>query len=184
MATETMEPRDKIAAVMADLGLEVVAEFVPLSRSRNRGDKYPSLNWRVTVTKDGRDVATTDYSAGMAHCPGYVQTWVRDVVSEKVCAWECEHGHPGRWTDLWGVVPIPGGEPITPDPVNVLWSLTQDLDALDCPTYEDWADMYGYDPDSRTGEAVYRQCLELALKLHAAVGDAGLARLREAGESY
>ena len=63
--------KQEIQAVIESLGLSVESEFIPWSQSRNKDDDRPSLNWKVTVKRDGRDVLSTDYSAGMAYCPGY-----------------------------------------------------------------------------------------------------------------
>jgi hypothetical protein len=59
------------AAAIAALGLTVDAVFVPFSRSRNKAEARHSLNWKVTVRRNGRDVLTCDYGAGTGHCPGY-----------------------------------------------------------------------------------------------------------------
>lgn len=64
---ETLSPADAIAA----LGLTVESVFVPFSQSRNKAEGSKTLNWVVTVKRNGRDVIKTDYSAGIAHCPGY-----------------------------------------------------------------------------------------------------------------
>lgn len=59
------------AATLESLGVTVDSVFVPFSESRSAGQDMPNLNWRVTIKRNGRDVLTTDYSAGLAHCPGY-----------------------------------------------------------------------------------------------------------------
>ena len=69
-----MNPQDTLNA----LGITVESVFVPFSQSRNKDSEYPNLNWRVTIKRNGRDVLTTDYSAGMAHCPGYNAETVPD----------------------------------------------------------------------------------------------------------
>ena len=69
---------DARKAALESLKLTVDAAFVPFSQSRNKAEKSPSLNWRVTVKRDGHDVLTTDYMAGMAHCPGYSVKTVPD----------------------------------------------------------------------------------------------------------
>src|SRR5690606_27827140 len=50
--------------LIEEAGLTVAAVFVPWSQSRNKGERSPSLNWRVTLQCKGRDVLTCDYSAG------------------------------------------------------------------------------------------------------------------------
>jgi hypothetical protein len=71
-----------------------------------------------------------------------------------------------------------------PSAADVLYSLALDASVLDSATFEEWASELGYDPDSRSAEKIYRACLEIALKLRAAIGDAGLEQLREAFQDY
>ena len=185
-------PRERILATAAALKLTMETEFVPFSKSRNAkpqddGKVWRSLNWRVTIKRDGRDVLTTDYSAGEAHCPAYKQDRAQAMrlygkggIEQRI-AYEIEHGtealHP-----FVGVGKK--GKPILPEFEAVLASLTTDSDVIDYATYEEWACEFGYDPDSRKGEATYRACLEIALKLRAGIGEDGLRQLREACQDY
>lgn len=68
---EAAAHKAKAAETLASLGLTIESAFVPYSQSRNAGGEWPSLNWRVTVKRNGRDVLATDYSAGVASCPGH-----------------------------------------------------------------------------------------------------------------
>jgi hypothetical protein len=67
--------REDLSALMVREQVDITAEFVPWSQSRNReekddrGNPRRSLNWRVTLKIRGRDVLATDYGAGIAHCP-------------------------------------------------------------------------------------------------------------------
>lgn len=173
------------AAEIAALGLTVDAVFVPFSQSRNKDEKLPSLNWRVTVKRNGRDVLACDYSAGMAHCPCYSQLKgpKTTLANDAMIRAECEKG---RAVFISG--PLAGqaraSKPILPDPLNVLYSLHSDADALNFATFEDWAASFGYDPDSRSAEATYRACLEIGLKLRAALGEEGLAKMSEIFQDY
>lgn len=178
-----MTTTETINAFMAENDLAITAEFVPFSKSRNAGNKDRSLNWRVTLQHKGRDVLKTDYSAGIAHCPGYKQRMTGDV--HHVVEYETENGRRGWWSDGFNRAMARGDRtPIAPDAASVLHSLILDADVLDHPTYEDWAADFGYDPDSRKGEAIYRACLEIALKLRAGLGEALLAKAREAVQDY
>lgn len=222
----TMTP----AEAMDALKLTVTAVFVPFSQSRNKDEDRKTLNWRVTLLRDGREVLTTDYSAGAGHAPGYKATrvpssfvphryksrsntapsgWVYRMATpaealaqyrDAVTAAECESGvkmglHPfgsGRDNVFLPVrVPVREDgrtvqkhEPIMPDPLDVVYSLTMDSSVLDAGGFEEWAAEFGYDLDSRKAEATYRACLEIALKMRGAIGDSGLALLAEAFQDY
>jgi hypothetical protein len=189
MAEYTKEQRAKI---VQNMGLTVDAVFVPFSQSRNREEKTPSLNWRVTIKRDGRDVLTTDYSAGAAHAPSYKHTFGKRTAEDRDrdlrTAWECEHGVPAIGIVWEGrghrIRPGNPAHKINPDPIDVLFSLAMDADVLDAGGFETWASDLGYDTDSRKAEQTYRACLDIALKLRAALGDDGLSALRNAFEGY
>lgn len=171
--------------VMTELDLTVHAEFVPWSRSRDyqagAGPDKRSLNWRVTLRRHGRDVLTTDYSAGIGHCPSYRPSarWTLDYAA--AIEHETENG---RVAYAPGALRPTAGKPILPDPTDIVASLAMDSDVLDHGTFESWAADAGYDTDSRKAEATYRACLELALRLRAALGDADLTALRDAASWY
>jgi hypothetical protein len=180
----TTEPRERLQSAIAKLGLSIKAEFVPWSKSRNAKEKYKSLNWRVKLLKGERVILETDYSAGEGHCPSYKQSLGRGKSYEhrQMLDFECENGKAARYRESIGVVG--GSLPINPDPVDVIHSLVMDAGVIDYARYEDWASEFGYDPDSRKAETTYRACLQHALALREAVGDAGIQELREAGQDY
>lgn len=61
------------------------------------------------------------------------------------------------------------GEPNTAD---VVWCLAADASGLDCcRDFDDWADNYGYDRDSRKAEALYRQVQKQTEKFRRLLGD-------------
>lgn len=177
----TNEPQ----TIMAELGLEVESVFVPWSKSRffkadTKDPRERSLNWRVTLKRGGREIISTDYTAGLGHCPAY-QKLKRGFISlydEAGIIHETEKG------TIWIDNEFRKGKPILPDSASVLHSLLMDSDAIDCSTFEEWAENSGYDVDSRKAEAIYRQCLEIGLKLRNGLGDGNLTRLREAFQDY
>jgi hypothetical protein len=183
------ETREILAAAMEKHGLEIRSVFVPWSASRNKGEKDPSLNWKVTLRRRGRmaqterecngfDILTADYMAGCGHCPSYVPSFRPVSIDQRdAIRHECE---TGRQFVVGGYK----GKPIRPDACDVLHSLLMDAEAIDCATFEEWADNFGYDADSRSAEATYRACLEIGLKLRAGLGDAALAELRDAARDY
>ena len=183
---ETLSPADAIAS----LGLTVESVFVPFSQSRNKAEQSPSLNWVVTVKRNGRDVITTDYSAGMCHCPAYKRkvpaTWNRParMWQPLACAAECENGNElGAFTS-WGGFRHDRAKPILPDALDVIYSLVMDSSVLDAGGFENWAADYGYATDSRSAESTYRACLDIALKMRGAIGESGLETLHDAFQDY
>lgn len=218
---------DIIDSALADLGLTVESVFVPFSQSRNKAEKHKSLNWRVTVKRNGRDILTTDYSAGAGHCPGYkvsapptgyrapdrrrmdgtpypgtTSSYRRATAGEALndyrealCAAECESGvaMESDWQDMRTFKPrrvrAPGATssapvPILPEPRDVIYSLVMDSSVLDAGGFENWAAECGYDTDSRKAESIYAACLDLALKMRAALGDEGIRKLQEVFQDY
>lgn len=164
------------------LGLTVSAVFVPQSQSRNAKEvKTPSdlsLNWRVTVNRNGRPVIETDYMQGIGHVPAYNRRdlgHANSLLRFEALKKEAETGRHSQGLAR----PLPA-----PTAADVLYSLCSDAGALDYASFEDWAADFGFDTDSREAERIYRACLDIGLKLRAAIGDAGLEQLREAFQDY
>jgi hypothetical protein len=173
--------RETLQTAIDSLGLTIRSEFVPWSRSRNAKQKDRSLNWRVTLVRDGRDVLTTDYSAGIGHCPSYrnIPGSVHSLDKAAAIDLETELGKEQR-----GKLSLYSGNPILPDTCDVVYSLVQDADVLNHSRFEEWASNLGYNPNSRAAEAIYRTSLEIALALRNSIGDAGLAKLSEACREF
>jgi hypothetical protein len=200
--------KDSIQALADELGLFIRATFVPWSRSRNAGEKQPSLNWKVHLVRGnrfecklckgtgarkgefgqdlpasdpcqhhglGRVILEMDYMAGMGHCPSYQQSWSMTIDQSAVVRQECETGRARGGM---------GRKPILPKLADVLACIAGDADVLDHATFEEWASDMGCDPDSRKAEALYRHCLEQALKLRNGLGDENFRKLREGVEGY
>lgn len=182
-----------VAAIAERARLSAEFTFVPFSLSPNaaptRGvsgsaEPWQSLNWRVTIRRDGRDVLQCRYATGTAWAPA--NAWSESSQSSRAIkraaiAAEIETGRraipPGPGAGAADVKT--GGKPIAPPPVaDVLESLARDADVLDAGGFEEWAGNLGFDPDSRRAEAIYRECLDNTLKLSAAIGPAVMAELR------
>lgn len=181
-----MTTATEIESVAEQLGITMECKFVPFSQSRNAGEKSPSLNWKVTLRVGGRDMLTTDYTAGCGHCPAYkadvkVAGGRNSILRDELIRDECEKGKSIKFQ---GDYVRTYGPAILPNLADVLHSLASDADVLDHGTFEEWAHSYGYDIDSRKAEGIYRVCLEIALKLRSGLGEQGLATLREAVQDY
>lgn len=169
--------------LIEEAGLSVAAVFVPWSQSRNKGERSPSLNWRVTLQCKGRDVLTCDYSAGSSHCPASRRSFNTPTVNpanEKRDAirQECETGFSTRGGLFCGQ--FKRGTAIKPDARAVISSLLHDAAVLDVGRFADWAAEYGMDADSIKARAVYDECIAHAVAFRAAVGPAMFDALRDA----
>ena len=201
-------PKALFEALMEGNGITVTAEFVPFSKSRNKDEEHPSLNWKVTLTHHGRDLMTVDYGAGSGHCESVdengdnINLWsARSQASLDAIKLECEDGKARivtrggadlrvRTQAVPAYVSDDGRSHVAtrktwetmPDPADVLNSLLLDGSAIDAGDFEDWAGEYGYDRDSIKAEAMYEACVETGLKLRNAFGETLLNDLREAGQ--
>lgn len=160
-----------LETLQTDLGVDYRATFVPLSQSRNAKEKHRTLNWRIRITKGSLSLEC-DYSAGVAHIPGYKfvsRKTVRDDDLERAaCETGKAFGHP-----------IPA-----PRLADVMHSLVMDADVIEHPSLESWARECGMDADSRRAERIYRECLENALTLRVMLGDETLRELRTLFRDY
>lgn len=182
-----------------EFGIFVSSEFVPFSKSRNaKKDAEPSemsLNWKVTVRycstypfapeNAKREMLTTDYTAGIAHCPSYKQNTRWTLEYAAVIALECETGRKARPVGYKPyALTLTGHDQVQPEAADVVYSLIMDSDVIEYATFEDWADSIGFDTDSRKAEQTYRACLEIGLRLRSALGDLILTKLRDAYQDF
>lgn len=177
---------EKAKAFAASCGIEYSATFVPQSQSRNANEARPTINWRVKLTKNGHTLET-DFMQGCGHLPHYSHAFSRVAVYAAAVREACETGksrlipHKNGYDACQAARPFPSKPLPPPALVDVLYSLVSDSDAIEYPTFEEWADNYGYDTDSRSAEKTYRACLEIGLKLRHMLD---LDAAREAFEDY
>lgn len=190
------DTQETLPECIARLGLSVTSKFVPFSKSRNAKESHRSLNWRVTVHFNNPDygpnwqdaVVSTDYSAGIAHCPAYKATTrvaggANSMLRSEAIKHETENGRKARFA-IYGLAALQNGAPILPDSADVIYSLILDSDVLEYSSFEEWASSFGYDPDSRNAESIYRACLEIALQLRNGLPKTVLDALRAAAQDY
>lgn len=187
-----MSKETELHKMIAQLGLTVSAEFVPFSRSRNakEGSAFgESLNWKVTLLRNGQPILTTDYSAGVGHCPAsknppkFASGKVDKYLQRKRIADEIENGKVSKLTEHGSRFAL-GGEAILPDPTDVIYSMVQDYDVLNYRDFADWAESVGYNADSISDKAIYDQCMSIALNINAALPADEAQKLRDAAMDY
>lgn len=172
----------KPSDIVQDLGLSITSEFVPFSKSRN-AKSWRSLNWVVTLYRNGKPVLVSNYSAGVAHCPGYSRYRANSPDQKLAIDFEIENGFAA---DVFpsGYAMKLAGYPVLPDLVNIVSSILTDSEVIEYSSFEEWANSVGYDADSRKAESIYRECLRIGLGLRSAFGDSELLRLRESFQDY
>lgn len=167
--------KSEIKAVLETLKLDVKFQFVPFSQSRNAKEKNLSLNYKATILHNGKELFTTDYFQGYAHCPSYKQGKLSIDENNKIKS-ECETGKNAN---------IYAKEiNIMPNIIDFFYCISSDCDVLNYSDFEDFADNMGYDKDSRQAEKIYNECIKQALKLKNAIGEKGLSQLVESYQDY
>lgn len=177
------EKSEEVKKVLSDMGLTLESVFVPFSQSRNKAEKYPSLNWKVTLKKNGKDIVTTDYMAGCGHAPSY-QKHKDPYKNRRAVDLECETGFTAKLRPHGDAVFEPNKKaPILPKMEDVVYSLVMDSDVLEYD-FSDWCGNFGYDEDSRKAEQIYNDCMQIALKMNRSLGTDELNTLREVYQDY
>ena len=165
--------KEEIKKAIEALGLTYHAEFVPQKFSRNADSKTPSLNWRVTISKNGTFI-NTDYMQGIGHIPGY-QKMDKGTKRKN----EIDTVNTGKYYRRLENI-LPNKVP-SPELIDVLYSLTLDMEACDYCGFEDWADSFGYDSDSIEHKKIYDDCLVIAKQFKKIVN---LEEMRELFSEY
>lgn len=177
--------KEQIRSLIQNLNIVTETTFVPFSRSRNKDSKNLSLNYKITLSNtlqcNGKCILVIDYSMGVGHIPNYSHREDSVDYLNAVKA-TCESGKnyvAGYKNALHGSY-----KPIVPD-LGDIWScLTGDTDVLNYSSFEDWADSFDYDTDSRKAEKLYQECLKHALALNSALGYKTMEKLQEAFQDY
>ena len=160
-----------IDKVIAELGIVCASKFIPWSKSKKASEDYRTLNWTITLSRNGKEFLICPYSTGIAFCPSYRLTWRSTV--HKECEWECEHG-----------LDFQDHMPIVPDTRDVIFCLLKDAQALDFKDFEEWCNDLGMDSNSRKAEAIYQACLLNGWTLIRGLGEDGLEKLKEVFQDY
>jgi hypothetical protein len=135
--------------LIKDYDIKILSDYIPMD-----GQEEPRLKWKVRLYRLNESVMELEYTAGMAHAPSYPAACAVD---------ECRTGLRAGSTDF-------KKHYILPVASDVIRSVMLDSSAMDYGCFEDWARNYGYDTDSRAAEAIYRLCLQRAVRLRANLG--------------
>ena len=182
MTHDTTQQKDAIRQFLQELGIAYQAEFISMQQPK---EKHPQLHWRITLQR-GVYGMQCEYRQGVAHVENYKQhhaTSYDQRLAEQCYRLTCETGKLYRANASIGSVVIGIQKP--PDVIDVVHSLVLDADVLNTVGFEDWAQNYGYDTDSRKAEKIWQQCLAQTRDLLPVIGGyQNLDRLRELYQDY
>jgi len=177
MSTTQTDTKQVLREYVGSLGLCYTATFIPKKQPRETVPN-PQLHWQIELT-NGPTSVSFPYFEGVAHVQGYQQRHKTkyDTRQAEVCyRLTCETGKLYRLS-VTGDAPWPLGKTQpTPDFLDVLYCLVMDASVRHNATYEEWASEYGYDEDSRKGEAVYRACQKQTTDLLRVLGGGNVGR--------
>ncbi len=160
---------------LKQLGLMYSGTFIPHSQSRNRKKvrlTEKCLNWKVNISR-GVHKMKVDYAQGLAYCPSYRQGAMSAQLADDL-DFEVENG---RYAGQNKEIELPELE-------DVLYSLVSDYAVLDYANFEEWANEYGYDFDSKAAEKIYKLTKENALMFQIVMGDDNIKVLGELFNEY
>lgn len=185
MTIEMLEPT--VDQLLTNFSLDYT--YIPGSTKDKTEDGKSDwrLKYIVHIFYKQKLVLSTEYSMGAAHIPGWDNFgWqgpktVHDLqILETILKTGTHHVVMGPKGPQLSMQPLP----IAPILKDVMYCLISDSDAAQYRDFEDWAENYGYDADSRKAEKIYQACMEIALKLRAELGDDLMAELRVAFQDY
>lgn len=154
--------------ILENLGITIAATFIPHDTPAG---ETPILRWKISVRRNGQEFHSTEYSAGCAHAPEYKRAKALTAAVKAECETGIVYG-----SRIGKAVPPPAV-------ADVVHSLL--LDASNTgERFEDWAANYGFDPDSRSADRMYRACQETAAALRRAFDRDELAALETAFQDY
>lgn len=183
----TTETKIDLDTLLAPFSLDYVYLPGSVERKGEDGKRDWSLKYIVHVFYKQKLIVTTEYSMGAAHIPGWnlfgfqgPKTIHDMTILDTVLKTGKHHIVKGMGGPTLSMQPLPIG-PVLKD---VMYCLVNDGDAINYTSFEDWADNYGYEKDSRKAEKIYQACLKVGLTLRNELGEPLLQELREAFQDY
>ena len=196
MKTATEDTTETLAAIAARLGLslESSAPSPGVDPAQSKDDKpWPHIAYDVTLSRHGRKVWSGPHKLGVGHVkpdkiklnawsPGWyaderalLETWQRKPHADFI----------DKELQARVAAKLATAQKVSPKLEDVLHSLLSDGSAyFDAQSFEDWCADFGYDPDSRKAESLWKACDDIGRQLARAFSPAELAQLREAASNH
>lgn len=161
--------------IIEGLGLTLTCKY---NTNVVQDPKNPQLNWICTLSR-GKRSFDVPYHQGSGHIKGLPETKDTYLKKETIRI-ICETGYMHKLIENWQRPIIRKTRVAEPLLKDVLYCLCLDAQVLNCATFEEWANEYGYDQDSRKAEGIYRECIAQSLKLSNLIGSTTIESLNNA----
>ncbi len=149
---------------------------------------WPCIAYDITLRFKDKTVISTQYKLGVGHVEwskarpdSFAMQW---SIDEQSLLYTLER-HPravlkDKQAHANVAAKLARKQGVKPGLADVMHSLLLDGEPFfNAQSFEDWADEFGYDKDSRKAEATYRECDATGRKLAANVPAETLAKVRE-----
>lgn len=167
---KNVKPTEQEVALREWLEKNNVTVIINLAgRSRFDDEKWEHDAWSVSVSRPPKPAFNTEFKTGTGN-----RVLLRGRPSEVIQFPNTLHAE--HWMKL-NCVPHP------PEAANVFHSILLDSEACN-ESFEDWADNFGMDKDSRRAEKVYEACKEIGFKVRAMFSRAEQEEIRKLLEDY
>lgn len=149
-------------------------------------DSWQSIAYNIRLLFNGKPLIETPYNLGIGHVktkgfkPSFTQNWTTEEEA-MLEAWKNKpHANfIDKELQTRVAAKLAKIQKVTPQLDDVLHSLLTDGEAyFSGQTFEDWAEGFDYDPDSRKAEAIWKQCDLTGRKLSQLPPDT-LAKVRD-----
>lgn len=181
-----MDKSKEIQKVLNEMGISITSKFIPWSIAKshpyNKDSKFPSLNWEVTLFKNGQKILTGEYHEGQGHCPANKNAKAKYEL-QKMIEKECEEGFEAWYGNALDFVHVNKKKPILPDMVSFVWCTLSDANS-GRDDFHDFCGNFGYDEDSRSAERIWKACVETAAKIYSSFTTEELNILEELYQDY
>lgn len=149
-----------------------------ITRERIFSKNPEPFKWTCKLVMNGKKSAGFDYSMGIGH----VEKFGRVDAAKKT--WGRASSEELKKSLVFNESFFSGSvfRAAPPNISDFLQCLALDSYAMQCDFFEDWAQEFGYDTDSREAYRVYKACLKNARKLRDFIGHSLMAELLDCVE--
>lgn len=158
----------------ATAALDAIAAKFDIVRHHLPTKSAERATWQIVLRRNGLTLDTT-YSAGDAHLPAWKRLKGNKDTLHNAAILRHERMTGGDYHT---------GRKFYPPRASVLACLALDAEAINYGSFEQWAQEFGYDTDSRKAEEAYNACLRTGLFLRNTLTAEEFTALQDAARAW